>query len=318
MYIPGQPEVNRQLALAAAELWGLDRRAIEHIGDFGNSVYLASRDSQQLILRLTEPSFRSLAENQAELDYILHLHSCGVRVSVPLASRAGALVERVSVGERMLLASVFTYAPGIYVDSQSAHWGEPFFRAWGHALGSIHRASRSFEPGAARRWHWKDEVLFANARALIPADDQGSQRELEALMGWAERLPADDATFGMTHADFGPRNFHYHPKLGVTAFDFGNCCYHWYISDLAIALSTLRRLPRNERERYRSWLLAGYAEVEPIEPALLAQLDQFIRLRIFYVYLDRLMLFGPSPTEEQRQTLAELRVRRPTADKMTR
>ncbi len=302
MYIPGQPEVNRQLALVAARLWELDPHTIEHIGDFGNSVYQAQRDGERLILRLTEPSFRSLAENRAELDYILHLHSCGVRVSVPLASRAGAWVEQVRVGERMLLASVFLFAPGASVDSQSAHWGEPFFRAWGHALGSIHRASRSFEPGVDRRWHWQDEVLFANARALIPVGDLGSLRELEALMGWAEQLPVDDTNFGMTHADFGPRNFNYHPELGITAFDFGNCCYHWYISDLAIALSTLRRLPHDERERYREWMLAGYREVYPIDPALLAELDQFSRLRMLYVYLDRLMLFGPSPTEEQRRT----------------
>jgi Ser/Thr protein kinase RdoA (MazF antagonist) len=114
-------------------------------------------------------------------------------------------------------------------------------------------------------------------------------------------------TFGMTHADFGPRNFNYHPELGITAFDFGNCCYHWYISDLAIALSTLRRYPRHERDRYRDWLLSSYQEVSPIDQQLLADISWFLRLRILYVYLDRLMLFGPSPTAEQQATLGELR-----------
>jgi Ser/Thr protein kinase RdoA (MazF antagonist) len=307
MYVPGQPEVNRQLALAAAELWELDKHTIEHIGDFGNSVYLARRDGQKLILRLTEPSFRSLAENQAELDHIVHLHACDVRVSVPLASQTGALVEQVTIGERSLLASACTFAPGVYVDSQSVYWGEAFFRAWGAALGSIHRASRSFRPAGPRRWHWMDELLFVNAYSLIPADDTPSLYELETLLGWFQRLPASDATFGMTHADFGPRNFNYDPRLGVTAFDFGNCCYHWYISDLAIALSTLRRLPHDERQRNRDWLLAGYQEVYPIQPGLLAEIDWFIRLRILYVYLDRLMLFGPNPSAEQQQTLSQLR-----------
>jgi Ser/Thr protein kinase RdoA (MazF antagonist) len=114
-------------------------------------------------------------------------------------------------------------------------------------------------------------------------------------------------TYGMTHADFGPRNFNYHPELGIIAFDFGNCCYHWYISDLAIALSTLRRWPSDERDRYRDWLLAGYQEVFPIDGELLANISWFFRLRILYVYLDRLMLFGPTPTAEQQATLHELR-----------
>ena len=308
MYIPGQPEVNRLHALAAAELWGADARSVEHIGDFGNSVYAVVRGGEQLILRLTEPSYRSWSDNQAELEYLQHLDGCDVRVSVPLASQADALLERVTVGERSLLASLFTYAPGEYVDRESAHWGAPFFRAWGRALGCIHRASRSFRPaGHARRWRWSEEGLFANARDLIPAGDAESLRELETLLGWFARLPETGDTFGMTHADFGPRNFNYHPELGITAFDFGNCCYHWYISDLAIALSTLRRWPRDERDRYRDWLLAGYQEIYPIDPGLLANLDWFIRLRILYVYLDRLLLFGPAPTPEQQQTLSELR-----------
>jgi Ser/Thr protein kinase RdoA (MazF antagonist) len=126
-------------------------------------------------------------------------------------------------------------------------------------------------------------------------------------LGWFARLPVISDTYGMTHADFGPRNFNYHPELGVTAFDFGNCCYHWYISDLAIALSTLRRWPCDERCRYRDWLLDGYQEVFPIDEKLLSNLDRFLRLRILYVYLDRLMLFGSTPTPAQQATLDELR-----------
>jgi Ser/Thr protein kinase RdoA (MazF antagonist) len=308
MYIPGQPEVNREHALAAAELWGADPRSVEHIGDFGNSVYAVVREGEKLILRLTEPSFRSWSDNQAELEYLQHLDGCGVRVNMPLPSRTGALLEQVAAGDRPLLASLFTYAPGEHVVRDSIYWGEPFLRAWGAALGNIHRASRSFRPaGAARRWHWSEEELIADARSLIPVDDQLSLRELETLLDWFARLPVTGEIYGMTHADFGPRNFNYHPELGITAFDFGNCCYHWYISDLAISLSTLRRWPRDERDRYRDWLLAGYQEVFPIDDQLLASISWFLRLRILYVYLDRLMLFGATPTAKQQAILHDLR-----------
>jgi amicoumacin kinase len=178
MYISGQPEINRQHALAAARLWDVDACSVEHIGDFGNSVYAVMCSGEKLILRLTEPSFRPWSDNQAELEYLQHLDSRGVRVNVPLASRAGVLLEWVTVGDRSLLASLFTFAPGEYVDRDSAYWGAPFFRAWGRALGCIHRASRDFRPaGDARRWHWSEEGLIANARGLIPADDRPSLRE---------------------------------------------------------------------------------------------------------------------------------------------
>ncbi|HET9221881.1 MAG TPA: phosphotransferase, partial [Roseiflexaceae bacterium] len=211
MYIPGQPEVNREHALAAAQLWGADPLSVEHIGDFGNSVYAVVRGGEKVILRLTAPSFRSCSDNRAELEYLQHLDGCGVRVNVPLASRSGALLEQVAVGDRSLLASLFTWAPGEFVDRDSAIWGAPFFRAWGAALGNIHRASRSFRPaGAARRWHWFEEGLIADARSLIPVDDRLSLHELETLLGWFARLPVTDQIYGMTHADFGPRNFNYH------------------------------------------------------------------------------------------------------------
>lgn len=81
MYIPGQPEVNHQFAVAAGDLWAADARTIEHIGDSGNSVYLVEREGEKLILRLSEPSFRSWSDTAAELEYLLHLDSCGMRVN---------------------------------------------------------------------------------------------------------------------------------------------------------------------------------------------------------------------------------------------
>jgi Ser/Thr protein kinase RdoA (MazF antagonist) len=108
----------------------------------------------------------------------------------------------------------------------------------------------------------------------------------------------------MIHADFGPRNFHYHPETGLTTFDFGNCCYHWFSADLAISLSILRHYP--DRNQYRTWLLSGYQDISPLDPNFLAHLSWFIRLRILYVYLDRLAYFGPTPTAPQQQILQQL------------
>ena len=54
-------------------------------------------------------------------------------------------------------------------------------------------------------------------------------------------------------------------------------------------------------------MLAGYQEISPIDDRLLAETGWFLRLRILYVYLDRLMLFGAAPTDEQQATLHELR-----------
>ena len=88
-------------------------------------------------------------------------------------------------------------------------------------------------------------------------------------------------------------------------FDFGNCCHHWFVSDVVISLSTLRRLP--ERDQYRDWLLTGYRRVRPLEGPAWEARAWFMRLRVLYVYLSRLRKFGRQPTPEERQTLEVLR-----------
>jgi amicoumacin kinase len=308
MWIPGQPEVNRAFAVLCAERWGADPATIAHIGDFGNSVYSFDCAGEKVILRLTDPADRSKSVNYAELDFLLHLRHCGVSVSTPILSRFNRLIETVSVENSTLLASVFEYAPGVQVTPDSPYWEEKFFRAWGRTLAQIHWAATTFEPaGEHRRWQWMDEVLIADARRLIPADDRLSLRELDTVMQHLSSLPAGQDTYGLIHADFGTRNFHYAPDGTITAFDFGNCCYHWFVSDITIALSTLRHYPRSEREQYRSWMLAGYQEIFPVDPFLLSQSGWFMRLRILYVYLDRLMLFGAAPDESQQEILQRLR-----------
>jgi amicoumacin kinase len=307
MWIPGQKEVNRAYALLSADLWGADASTIEHLGDFGNSVYAFTCAGKKRILRLTDPIDRAPPVNQAELDFLLYLHNCGVQVSIPLPSRLDHLIEPLTVDETLLLASVFEFAPGVQVDYDSVYWAEPFFHEWGRTLAQIHLAARSFESVGTARWQWMDEDLIANADHYLPTDDILSRRQLDALLEGLNKLPISRDNFGLTHADFGPRNFHYQPDRGITAFDFGNSCYHWFVSDIAISLSLLRHYPTAEREQYRTWILAGYQAIFSIDPQVMSHLSEFIRLRILYVYLDRLMLFGVEPSESQRETLHLLR-----------
>ena len=82
-------------------------------------------------------------------------------------------------------------------------------------------------------------------------------------------------------------------------------CRHWFVNDLVISLSTLRRDP--QRDRLRAWMLAGYESVRPLDPASWAAKDTLLQLRVLYVYLSRLVLFRDAPTAEQRETLAQLR-----------
>ncbi len=289
----------REVATRALAAWDLTPSDLIHLQTSGNDVWRFRDGDAPRILRLTDPAHRPSAANAAEMAFVRHLAREGVAVSEPLPSRSGALVE--TVGE--CSASVLTWAPGEIVGPETQHWNEAFFRAWGGALAAIHAAARGYAGPA--RWDWEDEDLIRRADSLLPADDPAPRRELARVREALADLPRSPASWGMTHADHGPQNFHYAPATGVTSFDFGNCCRHWYAMDVTIALSTLRRQP--DRDRLRDWLLAGYRARLPLDAAAWAHFPWLLRLRVLYVYLSRLAHFGPAPDAGQRLALARLR-----------
>lgn len=283
----------------AIEHWTADPGSLTHLGTSGNAVHRFTRDGVPFILRLTHPGHRTPAQTEAEMAFLDHLRACGVRANAPVRSHAGRHVEVVDG----VAACVLTWMPGVLVRPDSPHWNEAFFREWGASLARIHAAARSYR--GPSRWDWPEEGLIARAREIFPADDAPVRAEFERVMGELERVPRDTAGYGMIHADFAPPNFHYVPGEGIHAFDFGNCCTHWFASDLAISLSVLRRRP--ERDRLRDWLLDGYAGVTPIDDRTIALIGPLLQLRILYVLLSRLQGFGPHPDAEQRATLDLLR-----------
>lgn len=286
-------------AARALERWEADPGSLAHLATSGNAVHRFTRSGAPHILRLTVPSHRTAAHTEAEMAFLEHLNACGVRVNAPVRSVAGRSVEIVDG----VSACVLTWVPGIVVTADSEHWNQRFFREWGASLARIHAAARTYRGPA--RWEWRDEGLIAEADVLIPAGDRAVRDEFARVMRALDDVAAGAERCGMIHADFAPGNFHYVPGAGIHAFDFGNCCSHWFAADLAISLSVLRRRP--ERDRLREWLLDGYREVAPLPPGTLETLDLLLQLRILYVLLSRLAWFGPRPDAAQRATLEALR-----------
>lgn len=285
-------------ARLALERWEGARDSLEHVATSGNTVYRFMAGDTPRILRLTELAYRSAQHNEAEMAFLDHLRASGVRANAPVRSRAGRRVELFE----SCSAVVLDWASGTRVDPGAPQWNERLLAEWGGTLAAMHRAAATY--CGPERWEWWQEGLIADARTLIPAADAPAHAELERVMERLRSLPRSRADYGTTHGDFAQQNFNLDPALGITVFDFGNCCAHWFASDVVISLSTMRRLP--ERERYRDWLLAGYRSVRPLDGEAWEARGWFMRLRVLYVYLSRLRKFGRDPSPEERSTLEVL------------
>ncbi|MCB0157570.1 MAG: phosphotransferase [Caldilineaceae bacterium] len=301
------PQIDPQLLAAVAARWPLDPAQLAQVSRAGNIVYRAALNGQTVYLRLTEPSFRTPVDNQAECDFLSYLNREGVAVALPVPSQRDREVEPIEVGDGIWSASVFAEAPGTWVKPGDALYTAAFVEQWGATLGRIHRAAHTFRPVAGwERGDWDEDFWLAQVDTLLPPDDDITRGELAQIAAALRSLPQTDATYGMTHGDFGPQNFRYDPAHGITAFDFGNCGYHWYMWDIAVALSLALWEDDAHKAWFRTHLLDGYAAVFPEGLELLDHLDWFLRLRMIVVYLSRLWWFGPQPDRAQQATLARI------------
>lgn len=282
--------------------WGGQKTSVKHIGNSASSVFEYQKGASKKILKVTDASFRTSSEIEGELEYLNYLKKAAVSCCYPVISNDGKLLVSSKWEDAGFVCSSLTFANGIYVDESSPHWKIDFFREWGRNLASIHSASKLYEVSNQKLWQWDQEILFSEADSLLPEDDLISRKVLEELFEILSHLPKTSDNYGIIHADHAPQNFSYNPASGkITAFDFGNSCYHWYLADLANSLSTIQF--KKDRDLIKNGILEGYSETETLPKDYEEQIGFFLRLRALYVYLDRLYSFGEAPNTAQKKTL---------------
>lgn len=298
-------------AAAVIPSWNGIPTSLYHIGNSASAGFsFETRDGAQRILRLTDASYRTRDDIHSELEFLAHLQAHSVPAAAGVRTGQGAWSIEIENSHGLFYASVLEYAQGVVVRDNSPYRTPEFFRAWGNNIALIHRASGTYDPppDVPRRWQWDTEIFFRRADALIPADDLVTQVKMRELFDTLSAVPRAPETYGVIHADHGPQNFHYDPSTRlITAFDFGNACYHWFICDLAIALSTVRMKP--DRGEIRAELLAGYTEIRALPADLDSLVGVLARLRSVYVYLSRLYQFGANPTPDEQLVLEQCRAR---------
>lgn len=288
--------------------WGGQKSSVRHIGNSASSVFEYKKGKSQEILRLTDAAFRTYSEIEGELEYLNYLKKLSISCCYPVVSDDGKLLVSRKWENTEFICSSLSFATGIYIDESSPYWKMDFFREWRRNLASIHSASKSYNSPNQKLWEWDQEILFKKADVLLPKDDLISRNELNELFKILSHLPKTNNNYGIIHADHAPPNFRYNPtSCKITAFDFGNSCYHWYLADLANSLSTIQL--KKDRDLIKNGILEGYSETEILPKDYEEQIGFFLRLRVLYVYLDRLYSFGQNPNTEQKKTLDILKNR---------
>jgi Ser/Thr protein kinase RdoA (MazF antagonist) len=209
----------------------------------GHNKVFAVKGDRDFILRLKkdrsdqDPAFgpgNVFGTVSSELDFMLYLKENGAPVAEPIAGKSGEYVYRRRYRNGDWIVSAFRLAPGKGF-SDRFDGPEKLVQA-GKALGLMHRLSKSYVPrGASSRRQWHLDPHLVKAPFLFSGFDNRLPEAFHRHMNQISRLNKSQDAFGLTHGDYLFSNYFF-KEDEITVFDFDECAYSWFISDIAVCL----------------------------------------------------------------------------------
>jgi len=121
----------------------------------------------------------------------------------------------------------------------------------------------------------------------LPASEVLAVERYQSYFEQVERLPKDRDSYGLIHFDAHEANFFIDPAGRITLFDFDDCCYNWFIYDIAIVL--FYKVMGNPdipafTEEFMTHFLRGYSRENHLDPKWLKAIPIFLKMREIDLY----------------------------------
>jgi Ser/Thr protein kinase RdoA (MazF antagonist) len=289
---------DREILDTASRLFGVKKDALKlFAGSEGcaNLVYEYQQDGQFRILRISFRPDRTAEQIQAELHFVDYLAEHGVRVSSPMPSQNGRLLETIQVRGMPLHIASFVRGKGTRVPDNDYRYREEapieeYFQNWGRVLGQMHALTKNYRPVNERE---KRPTWFEINKSRLVIETHVSERfpvvcdRIRSLLKEIQSLPQDRYSYGLIHGDFNDGNFIVDYTNGdMTVFDFDDCGYFWFIYELASAweagVGRIMFGGLEERktfmDRYMEQIMEGYACENELSIEWMARLPMFVQL----------------------------------------
>ena len=222
-----------KVILSFAKRYTSNITSVELLGVSHNTVYKVNSDDP-FIFRVTLSHHRSYNELMGELNFISFLHNNGAHVAFPLQSLKNELVTRIQFNNEFLLLTAFNIAEGLqWHERADIH----YLKYIGRELGRIHKCSRNYNDisETPRRQYFENQHLV-NAFDVFEKYSMELHMAYRLFLEILSQLPKNAGNYGLIHGDFLMSNYNITTQNLVTVYDFDECEYSWYISDIATLL----------------------------------------------------------------------------------
>ena len=307
----------------AAELFGVGEDGWKLFAGYegcANLVYAYEHEGQPRILRVSFRPDRTADQIRAELHFVNYLAENGVRVSTPVPSRKGELLETIWVEGIPLHMVSFIKGRGMRVPDNGYRYREgvpieEYFHNWGRVLGQMHRCTKGYRSVSERvkrpAWFEIHESRLA-IETRVPERLPVVRDRIRSLLEKVRILPKDRDSYGLIHGDFNDGNFTVDYANGdMTVFDFDDSCYFWFMYELASAWEggigrvMFRGLEERKSfmDRYMDQVMEGYASENQLSAEWMARLPMFVQL----IQVEELLHFVQYIDDPDEEMQAQLR-----------
>ncbi|AME06159.1 phosphotransferase enzyme family protein [Bacillus siamensis] len=272
----------------AGEIYGFTK--FQFIADAENYVYEIVKDNEPYILKITHTIRRTPEYILGEMEWLHHLTKGGLSAAKPIPSLNDRDVEEVPDGKGgAFLLRVYEKAPGHKVEESD--WNGTLFYELGKYTGHMHRLTKSYRLSDPKykRQEWDEEEQL-KLRKYVAADQHLVFERADALMEELRKLPKNPESYGLVHADLHHGNFNW-DNGKITAFDFDDIGYNWFVNDISILLYNMLWYPVIPYEdkaaftgEFMTHFMKGYREENDLDPVWLEKIPDFLRLRHMLIY----------------------------------
>ncbi len=256
-------------------------------GGFENKMFGFDDPENRLVIRVTPPGHKTLAEVKAEIDWLAYLSKHDAPVVHVIPSQNDNIVETVDTDAGAISVVSFEWAPGRLVTKED--FSPELFHTWGEAVGLMHRLTKDYKPSSKTtgRIQWFDDEYLD--RALIPSDQDIVLERFDTLIKYFKDQPTSQDSFGLIHQDVHHANLFLDGKR-LTVLDFDDSVYGFFVFDIANALGfSIWEKPENKTNRefadiYLRHFMMGYEKENHLDESWREDLPKALKLFEFIHY----------------------------------
>ncbi|MBI9046079.1 MAG: phosphotransferase [Anaerolineaceae bacterium] len=288
----GQVRRLNKMAQMAIKQYDLEVRKISSLWQLFNALFrVDTLDGRKYVLRINLPNLRSLPEIRSEMTWLAALHrDSDLLVPEPLQARNGELVTTIKMQgiPQSRHCAVFSWLPG---KNLAASLSVENVRKQGRFLARLHQESENFQPPEGFWLKDLRELVHGDGLDWLSHGTKTSQlisaenreiflRTAEPVKQALSDLYQQPQDLHVMHADFHQGNIKVH-KGQLSALDFDDCSWGYFVQDIAIALYYLRR--QAEFSQFRQAFQQGYEEIKKWPEEYPGQIDTLMNTRAFLV-----------------------------------